>query len=138
MYGEQQRTQQHRGRRNLHSHRLRRSTNSGSGISCDNCCIIRDNICISNRDGNSGAGIRVFDIDNRIEGNTCINSYRGIYVEFFGNFIARNTCSRNDTNWSIAAGNVCFVVQAASGGAINGNSGGVTPGSSNPNANYTI
>jgi parallel beta-helix repeat protein len=114
------------------------STNSGSGISCDNCCIIRDNICTSNGDGNNGAGIFVFDIDNRIEGNTCINSYRGIFVEYFGNFIARNTCSGNDTNWSIAAGNVCLVVQAATGGAINGNSGGVSPGSSNPNANYTI
>jgi hypothetical protein len=40
-------------------------------------------------------------------------------------------------NWDIAEGNVCLIVNAATAGAISGDSGGVAPGSTDPNANFT-
>jgi hypothetical protein len=50
----------------------------------------------------------------------------------------RNTCRDNTINWEIAGGNKCLVVSGVSAGAIFGNSGGVSPGSTDPNANYTF
>ncbi len=61
----------------------------------------------------------------------------GIVATGNNNFIARNTASSNTLNWEIAAGNVCLVVQAVTGSAISGDSGGTSPGSTNPNANFT-
>ncbi|HYD00929.1 MAG TPA: right-handed parallel beta-helix repeat-containing protein [Phycisphaerales bacterium] len=55
------------------------------------------------------------------------------------NILVRNTAGSNSTNWLIRAGNVCLVVSAASVAAdFTGNSGGVSPGSTNPSANYTV
>lgn len=62
---------------------------------------------------------------------------RGIDVAGGGNFITRNTASGNTLNWKVGAGNVCLVVQATTGAAINGDSGGTAPGSTDPNANFT-
>ncbi|MDO8631854.1 MAG: hypothetical protein Q7R41_15310, partial [Phycisphaerales bacterium] len=62
---------------------------------------------------------------------------RGIDVDGTGNIIVRNTCSGNATNWDIVAGNVSLVVQGVAGAAILGNTGGVAPGSTDPNANFT-
>ncbi len=54
------------------------------------------------------------------------------------NIIVRNTCSGNTTNnWDVVAGNVCLVVQGVTGAAILGNTGGVAPGSTDPNANFS-
>jgi parallel beta-helix repeat protein len=85
----------------------------------------------------TGAGIRSTGASNRIQDNLCSTANRGIDVGFSGNFIAGNTCSGNTTNWSVAGGNVCLVVQGATGGAIVGNAGGVATGSTDPGANYT-
>jgi parallel beta-helix repeat protein len=87
---------------------------------------------------NTVAGIRVFNADSRIEDNNASGNATGYLIQVAGNFLARNTASGNTaSNWNVVAGNVCFVVNATSAGAINGNSGGVSPGSTNPNANYT-
>ena len=128
--------------------------NSGDGIDADvGCalsgCAARDNggdgieidsgnqveRCVSSDNG--VAGIHATGEDNRIEGNNVTGNDRGIDVDSAGNFIARNTASGNTINWTIVAGNVCLVVQAATAGAITGNSGGTAPGSTDPSANFT-
>lgn len=118
------------------------SLNGSHGVSAaGNGCNIRGNTCSQN--GNNGAdqfaaGIWVFSSGCRIEGNNTAQNGRGIYVVNTGNLIVRNTSSANTgANWSVAAGNVCFVIQAAVGGFIGGNSGGTPPGSTDPNANFT-
>lgn len=88
-------------------------------------------------DTTDGAGIHITGADNRVEGNNCLDADRGIDVDSAGNFIARNTCSGNTTNWTVGASNACLVVNAALGAAINGSSGGVSPGGTDPNANFS-
>ncbi|MCA9306586.1 MAG: hypothetical protein KDA16_08630 [Phycisphaerales bacterium] len=58
-------------------------------------------------------------------------------MDFSGNRVVRNTCSGNATNWIVAAGNVCLVVQAATGGAFSGNAGGTSPGALVPHTNFS-
>ncbi len=112
--------------------------NSLDGILCNSSCVIRGNTCHNNGNGaGSGAGIRAYGPGNRIESNNCTGADFGIKVDASANFIAANLCSGNTTNWSIVAGNRCLVVISASAAAINGNSGGVSPGSTDPNANFT-
>jgi parallel beta-helix repeat protein len=96
--------------------------------------------CVSDSNGlvSGGAGIQVTGNDNRIERNNCTDNQRGIEVTLGGNFITGNTCSGNTVlNWDIAASNKCLVVNGVNAGAFTGNSGGVSPGSTDPNANYT-
>lgn len=112
--------------------------NTADGIRVDNDCTIRGNSCHSNGAGaGNGAGIHATGADNRIEGNNCTNADRGIDVDLAGNFITRNTCEGNTTNWDVAAGNVILVVNATTAGAVSGSSGGTAPGSTDPNANFT-
>lgn len=112
--------------------------NGHDGIRANSQCTIVANTCIANgRTTATGAGIRASGIRARIEGNHCDGADRGIVVESTGNIIVRNTCTQNSTNWDVAAGNVCLVVNAATGGAILGNSGGAPPGSTDPNANFS-
>lgn len=115
------------------------TSNFGDGIQASDSCLVLQNICIANGNGNGfGAGIHILGSDNRVEGNNCVGADQGIDVDLAGNVIVRNTCSSNITNWSIAVGNVCLVANAqTNGSAINGNSGGVAPGSTDPNANFT-
>lgn len=110
--------------------------NSRDGIVVTLECVVRDNV-IRHAGAVDGSAIHAFNNDNRIEGNYCSNSDIGIEVAGTGNFIAKNTCTGNTVNWQVAAGNVCFVVSAATSAAISGDSGGVSPGSTNPNANYS-
>ena len=58
-------------------------------------------------------------------------------MDVAGNFIARNTCSGNTTNWDVVAANACLVVSTPANAAILGDNGGVSPGSTDPNANFT-
>lgn len=111
--------------------------NAGDGIQASSNSVIRNNSCSSNGFNGDGAGIHTTGGGNRIEDNNCTVSDRGIDVDTSGNFIVRNTCAGNTTNWDIAAFNVCFVVDSTASPAFSGNSGGTSPGSSNPNANYT-
>lgn len=111
------------------------STMDGIRVAGD--CLVRGNFSYGNFAGD-GAGIHATATDNRIEGNTCNDNDRGIDVDVAGNMIIKNTCAGNSTNWDIAAGNVCLVVQGVTGGAvILGNTGGTAPGSTDPNVNFT-
>lgn len=111
--------------------------NTQDGIVCVAACVVRGNVCDANGNFGTGAGIRSSGDGNRIESNNCTNADLGISVSGSGNFIVKNTCSGNTTNWSIASANVCLVVQATTAIAITGNSGGLSPGSTDPNANFT-
>lgn len=129
--------------------------NAGSGTTVSNCtaganttdgirvstnCHVYGNNCRQNGFGAGvGAGIHATGADNRIEANNCTTADTGIDVDVAGNFITRNTCSGNFVNnWDLAPGNYCLVVAGVTPGtAIVGNAGGVSPGSSDPNANYT-
>ncbi len=109
---------------------------TGSGIGRKN--IIIGNSCTDNNLV-GGWGIRIFTGDNRIEGNICNNAEGGISVSGTRNVIVGNSCSNNSLNWSVNPGNYCLVVQGIPTNAlINGNAGGVSPGSSDPNANSSF
>lgn len=85
----------------------------------------------------NGAGLLIAGSRTRAEGNNCSSNAVGVSTTSAGNFISRNTCSANSTNWSIVAGNKCLVVLGVNGAAVNGDSGGTAPGSTDPNANFT-
>ena len=111
--------------------------NTLNGIAVGTQCAVDANTCTANGIDGDGAGILASGSDSRITGNTCIGSDRGIDVNGQGNFIARNVCTSNTTNWDITNGNVCLIVAGTTGGPISGNAGGVAPGSTDPNANFT-
>ncbi len=111
--------------------------NRSHGISAGSHCVIRGNMSNLNGNGGDGAAIHVSGADTRVEGNNCTGSDWGVLVAGAGNYIVRNTCSGNATNWDVAAGNVCYVLSATASGAILGDSGGVGPGTENPHANFT-
>ncbi len=116
------------------------NSNILDGIRVTTNALVRGNICNGNGSGpEGGAGIYATSTDNRIEDNTCTDNDRGIKIGTGGNFIARNTCSGSlVVNWDVAAGNACLIISASTNpGAVYGNSGGASPGSTNPNANYT-
>jgi parallel beta-helix repeat protein len=110
------------------------------GIECSNQCVIRNNTCMQNANGSAtGFNIHATGADNRIESNNCTQAGRGIKVDSAGNFITRNTCSGNSTNYDIVAGNVALVVSAAATpAAILGSAGGVAPGSTDPSVNFSF
>ncbi|MBL8746124.1 MAG: right-handed parallel beta-helix repeat-containing protein [Phycisphaerae bacterium] len=108
------------------------------GLTCDSNSQILENTSEANGATGSGAGIHLSGSDNRVEGNNLVGNDWGVQAAGAGNFIARNTASGNTTaNWDIAANNKCLVVLGANAGAFSGDSGGTSPGSTNPNANYT-
>jgi hypothetical protein len=112
--------------------------NGGNGILATNAAIILQNQCYNNGQGLvAGAGIAVSGNDNRLEANNCVSQDIGIDVNASGNFILANTCSGNTLNWSVVASNKCYVVLGVNAGAISGDSGGSSPGSTNPWANFT-
>ena len=112
------------------------SDNANVGILVANRCVVTQSRCMSSP-GIGGTGIRATGQSNRIDGNSCDGLGIGIQCVGAANLITRNSCSGNATNWDIAANNICLVENATLAGAINGNSGGTPPGSTNPNANYT-
>ncbi|MCC6950603.1 MAG: right-handed parallel beta-helix repeat-containing protein [Phycisphaerales bacterium] len=111
--------------------------NSFDGIWVTAQSLVIANTCASNGNDGNGAGIHATGTDNRIEGNNCTLADRGIDADSSHNIIIKNSCSGNSSNWDIAAGNVCLVVQGVFGGAVVGDSGGAAPGSADPNANFT-
>lgn len=116
------------------------TSNYGDGIQVTNNSTVRDNHCIGNGNGGSldTAGFRATSSDNRIEGNVSCDNARGFTIAGSGNFVARNTCSGSTiVNWDVAAGNTILVVSATTANGIFGNGGGTSPGSTNPNANYS-
>lgn len=113
------------------------SNNEGDGIRVSQYCYVMESTCRDNGYLGDGAGIHATGIDNRIEANQVTDNDRGIDVDQGGNFIAHNTASGNSTNWVVELGNTCLVVYRTTAGAIIGDSGGTSPGSTDPNANYT-
>lgn len=113
--------------------------NTGDGIQTGAECLILGNNSITNGFGSTpdGAGIHTTGSKSRIEGNNCTGSDRGIDVDGTGNIIIRNSCSNNTSNWEVAANNKCLVVLGVNAGVISGSAGGVSPGSTDPNANYS-
>ncbi|MEK6702489.1 MAG: right-handed parallel beta-helix repeat-containing protein [Planctomycetota bacterium] len=108
------------------------------GIQVSQQCVVRNNLCSQNANGSgTGPNILATGADNRIEGNNCTSAGRGIKVDAAGNFLSRNTCSGNSSNYELVAGNVALIVSGATSGAILGSSGGVAPGSTDPNANFS-
>jgi hypothetical protein len=95
--------------------------------------VVENNFCRSN-----DRGLDVDGDGNRIESNSCSINGIGYSINGTGNFFSRNTARGNTTNWAVVANNVLFVVDAATAGIVVGSSGGVSPGSTNPNANYSF
>jgi hypothetical protein len=95
--------------------------------------------CVAYCSGNSGNGVGFLatGMGNRIEGNHAIGNDKGFVAYQGANFIFRNTARWNSPNWSLASGNLCLVVVGTAAGAISGDSGGTSPGSADPNANFT-
>ena len=112
--------------------------NSGDGIRVGSDSFIQGNLCDSNGNNGDGAGIHALSSDARIEGNSCTDNDRGIDIDFAGNFVTRNTCGGNTTNWDIIAGNaVGPIVLTSASAAILGNTGASSLGSSDANANFS-
>jgi len=112
--------------------------NTENGIAARGAdCTITDNNCDSNGATLPNAGILIGAADCVVAGNNVTDNAVGIRATVAGSFIARNVCSGNTLNWDVVANNKCLVVNGVNAGAINGNSGGVSPGSTDPNANYT-
>ena len=110
----------------------------GHGISITGNCIVRQNASHANGVSTPGAGIFCASARTRIEENNCNDNDYGIRVTVSPNFISRNIAGGNGTlNWDISSGNRCLVVQGVSAPAISGNSGGLSAGSTDPNANFT-
>ncbi len=111
------------------------------GIFVSSDCVVRDNTVDNAGLGvTSGAAIHSTGSDNRIEGNNCTDSDRGIEVDSSGNIILRNTCAGNTTNWDIVANNVLGPILDRTAPAslpVLGNSAPSSLGSTDPNANFT-
>jgi len=113
------------------------SSGNGSGILMGQRSLVRGCVCTLN----NNSGIAATFNAHRIESNTCIENDTGITVSDTNgrSVITGNVCiDSRVTAFNIATGNVCFVVAAATAGAINGNSGGVSPGTTNPWANLAL
>jgi len=113
--------------------------NTGDGIQLASDTTAIRNTCDSNGQGGIGYGINVTGTDNRVEGNNCTDNTIGIVASNVGNFFTRNTCTSNNQNWNTVAGNNLLVIDAtgSTAAAIAGSSGGVSPGSTNPWANFS-
>jgi len=114
--------------------------NTLDGIVVTGGCVVLANTCSFNGNGGDGAGIHTTGSDNRIEGNNCTSSDRGIDVDFSSNIIIKNTCSGNTINWTIVANNVVGPIldrTAPASAAINGNSAPSSLGTTDANANFT-
>ena len=112
------------------------SKNQTEGIQVSSNSLVYNNNCSKN--GGAGILLKAGKKNTRIENNNVTLNKIGIKVSYKGNIIIRNTVGRNtDNNWSVVTGNACYVVQATYCSAISGNSGGTSPGSTNPYANFT-
>ncbi|MCC6230854.1 MAG: right-handed parallel beta-helix repeat-containing protein [Phycisphaerales bacterium] len=114
--------------------------NKGDGIRASAQCLITSNKCVSNGEGGDGAGIHITGTRNRVEGNQCDASDRGIDVDADENIIIRNTCTNNAINWDIAANNVFGpIIDRTDPGslAVSGNSAAGSLGTADANANFT-
>jgi parallel beta-helix repeat protein len=115
--------------------------NGTDGIIMSSANLIQGNTCTSNGvNSSSGAGIRVQNGDNRIEGNNCAIGDIGIAADSAGNIIIRNSCSGHVTDWVIAANNVFGPIidrRAPASAAVSGFSAASSLGTTDPTANFS-
>lgn len=119
--------------------------NTLDGIVAFRQCIVTYNTCHNNGlNAGVGAGIKVTDVHNRIEHNTCSQADRGIHVTGNRNIIISNSCGGNTTaNFDIAANNFNGPVidrripeALSSTPAVVGNSSATSIGTLDPYANF--
>lgn len=81
-------------------------SNDGVGIFANGGCIVKDNVC-----SGDGVGIEIHNSANRVEANN-VSSCTTIGISSPGdnNFIVRNTCRNNPTNYSIPAGEFAQII----------------------------
>ncbi|HYD02050.1 MAG TPA: right-handed parallel beta-helix repeat-containing protein [Phycisphaerales bacterium] len=101
-------------------------------------CTVRGCNALANNAFPVQSNFRITGGQNRIEHNNATGGGIGFDVESAGNFLSANTARNNTTNYAVVAGNVCFVLVAATSAAINGASGGISPGTTNPWANFSF
>ncbi|MCA9292409.1 MAG: hypothetical protein KDA20_01195 [Phycisphaerales bacterium] len=115
--------------------------NSSHGISVNGGCTVTGNTCSGNGAlATTGAGILVNSSDNRIEDNNCVGNDYGVRVNGEGNFIIKNTCSANTTNWIFVANNFYSNIVNRAGAttnSVNGDSAVSTLGTVDHTANFT-
>jgi hypothetical protein len=110
--------------------------NWGAGIQANVAVTAVDNLIIAYAVDASTVGILVANAGSRIEGNNIVRQGTAIKITGSGNLIIGNTLMGNNTAANIVAGNrVGTLVTAPSMSAVNGNSGGGSMGTTDPNAN---
>lgn len=105
---------------------------AGDGIRVLNRSTIRDNQIVNA----SQNGIHLTGTDNRVEANQVAGSVTAYRSDGGGNIFLRNAAAGNATSFVLAVNNSGLFVVAPLGGAVNGNSGGTSLGSTDPNANF--
>ncbi|MDP1660862.1 MAG: hypothetical protein Q8L55_03010, partial [Phycisphaerales bacterium] len=112
--------------------------NVSSNIVCADGCLVRGCNAFANNVFPSVANIVATGGENRLEHNNATGATRGFDVNGAGNFLSGNTARNNTTNYSVVAGNICYVLAATTSAAINGSSGGVSPGTTSAWVNYSF
>jgi parallel beta-helix repeat protein len=115
--------------------------NLSDGINAYRNCLIIDNLSTGNGNGAPfAAGIHVTSFGNRIEGNVVSTNDTGIFINESGtaNLVFRNTATGNTKQFDILANNkVGIIVSPPNSGVINGRTGGVGKGSTDPFVNIS-
>lgn len=112
--------------------------NTVENIRCADGCLVRSCNAFANNSFPTQTNIRATGGENRLEHNNATGGSIGFSVGGAGNILIANTARNNTTNYALVAGNICLVVSAAAAGAISGSSGGVSPGTTNPWANFAF
>lgn len=114
--------------------------NDEHGFALSGSCLLDS--CSATDNGGAvtdGAGVYVFSTYNELRNNVASGNDLGFSVNNAHNFLTGNKAGANTTNWLVAAGNVCLVINASTNNTtISGNAGGTAPGSTDPNANFTF
>jgi hypothetical protein len=115
--------------------------NTQDGVRASGDCTIRGNTCVANGFNGSGAGIHVSGSASHIADNLCSDNDSGINADTGGNFIVRNSCAGNTTNFFLVANNVYGPIvnrTAPASPSVNGSSAASTLGSTDANANFAF
>ena len=113
--------------------------NSQDGFWIGTDCLVLNNTSHLNGFDNDAAGIYVWGDGCRIEGNNCNNNDKGIEVNGRNNYIVKNTCADNTTNYLFAINNRYgpIINHTMTGTpAVNGNSAPSFLGTTDPWANF--
>jgi hypothetical protein len=121
---------------NYHISNSTAADNWEAGIQANVGLTAINNLVISKNLDASTAGFSVSNTGSRIEGNNIVRQGIAIKITGSGNLIIGNTLRGNNAAANIVAGNrVGTLVTTPSMGAVNGNTGGGSLGTTDPNAN---